>query len=105
MVLIKVCMTREVPPGTVRNFNLMERTILVANLGGRYYAVDGLCSHGTANLANGTLSGDIIRCPRHFAEFDLRTGKVVKGPEAPGNVFDLRSYPIQVKDGCLHVDI
>ncbi len=38
------------------------------------------CGHENAPLNFGTLSRNIVTCPLHFAQFDVRTGKALLGP-------------------------
>lgn len=101
-----VCLTSELPPGKMTAVDILGRTLLVANVDGAYYAMDGICSHGFADLSRGRLDGFIVECPRHFARYDVRSGKLVRRPvDAEGNAFDLRSYPITVDKDCVVVDI
>jgi 3-phenylpropionate/trans-cinnamate dioxygenase ferredoxin subunit len=90
----------------MRNVDILGHTIMVANVNGQFYAMDGICSHGYADLSRGKLEGNEVECPRHRARYDVRTGKVLQGPvDAEGMAFDLRSYPVQVNEGCVTVDL
>jgi len=75
--------------------------IAVANIDGRFYAFEDTCTHEQCSLAEGSLDGTTVMCPCHGAEFDVTTGAVV-GPPAFEAV---RSYPVQVQDGQLMVEI
>ncbi len=100
------CLTSELDPGSMRNVDILGRAIMVVNVDGTFYAMDGICSHGLADLTQGRLEGFVVECPRHRARYDVRTGKVLGQPvEAEGRAFDLRSYPVQMKDGCVTVDL
>ncbi len=46
----------------------------------RFYAIDDVCTHDGGPLAEGELEGAEIRCPRHGARFDVRTGKALCFP-------------------------
>lgn len=106
MTRIMACLESDLPPGTKMNIGLLGLTVLVANVDGHYYAMDGLCSDQGGNLADGTLNGFIIRCPLHGSEFDVRTGEVVKGPwNSSKRIPPLRSYPVTVDRGCINIDI
>jgi nitrite reductase/ring-hydroxylating ferredoxin subunit len=106
MVKVKACLVSELPPHTMRNISLLGRTVLIANVGDRVYAMDGLCSSDGANLADGVLRGYLVKCPIHGSEFDLRTGKVVKGPWGDSKpAADLRSYAVVREGDCLYVDM
>jgi nitrite reductase/ring-hydroxylating ferredoxin subunit len=63
------------PPGELREFALEGgRTICVANDGGRYSAVAGLCPHVGAPLAQGDIEDGKVVCPWHGWEFQLSDG-------------------------------
>lgn len=106
MAKIRVCLASDVPPGSMVNIDLLGRTVLFANVGGTFYAMDGICPHAIGNLARGKLEGFIVECPRHFWKFDLRDGKLVSGPPKPvGNRYDLRVYAVTVSEGWVDVDM
>jgi 3-phenylpropionate/trans-cinnamate dioxygenase ferredoxin subunit len=106
MTRIMACLEKDLPPGTMRNISLLGHTVLVVNVDGHYFAMDGLCSDQGGNLADGILSGFIIRCPLHGSEFDVCTGEVIKGPwNTARKIPGLRSYPVSVDQGCINVDI
>ena len=44
------------------------------------YAIDDVCTHDGGPLAEGEFSDGEIRCPRHGARFDVRTGKALSFP-------------------------
>lgn len=103
---ITVCLTSDLPPGKMINVDILGRTVMVANVSGSFYAMDGICSHGFADLSGGRLEGFVVECPRHFARYDVRSGKVVRGPvDAEGRAYDLRSYQVTVDQGCVTVDL
>jgi 3-phenylpropionate/trans-cinnamate dioxygenase ferredoxin subunit len=43
----------------------------------------------------------LIVCPRHGAEFDIRTGKAVTLPA----VVDIPAYPVRVEGGKIEIGI
>ncbi len=106
MTKVTACLEKDLPPGTMINIGLMGRTVLLTNAGGRFYAVDGLCPDEGANLADGVLTGHVLRCPLHGSEFDIRTGKLIKEPwKGAHKPLALRSYPVSVEAGCVNVDV
>jgi nitrite reductase/ring-hydroxylating ferredoxin subunit len=106
MVKIKACLASELPPGTMRNINLMGRIVLIANVEGKFFAMDGICSSDGGNLADGALTGYVVRCPIHGAEFDLRTGKVIEKEWGGSKKAEaLRTYPVTMREGCIYLDV
>jgi len=86
--------------GAIRRVTVDGREPLaVYNLGGAYHATDDNCSHKWASLAAGVLKGPYVVCPWHGGAFDVRTGRAA----APPCVKDLRSYPVELRDGRLMV--
>jgi apoptosis-inducing factor 3 len=73
-----------------------EDAVLLVRKGDQYFALDAVCTHYGAPLAEGALVGETIRCPWHHACFSLRTGNAVAAPAMrPLRVFST------VKDGDL----
>lgn len=71
----------------------------VFNLGGRFYAIEDVCTHDGAEIASGELDGDDIICPRHGARFCIKTGAVKSAPAYE----DLACFPIRIEGGKLQV--
>ena len=43
---------------------------------GKIYAIDEMCTHEGGPLDEGELDGHNLKCPWHYAVFDVRNGKV-----------------------------
>jgi 3-phenylpropionate/trans-cinnamate dioxygenase ferredoxin subunit len=77
-VAVRVCETKDVPPGEARRFSLDGREIAVVNLGEEgFRALDAICSHAKYYLDEGEVDVDFetIECPKHGSTFDLNSGK------------------------------
>jgi len=74
---VTVARVGEIPPGGVKVVRLDDVPVAVFNIEGRYYAIEDLCTHDGGPLAEGTLEGDVIECPRHGARFNVKTGDVL----------------------------
>jgi apoptosis-inducing factor 3 len=57
-----------------------KEQVLVVKSGEEYFAVAALCTHYHGHLVDGLLVDGTVRCPWHHACFDLRTGRVERGP-------------------------
>jgi len=77
---VSVAKVGEIPPGGVKVVRLDDQEIAVFNLAGEYHAMDDVCTHDGGPLAEGTIEGHVIECPRHGARFDIRSGAVLAMP-------------------------
>jgi len=79
---VEVAKTREIEQGKMKSVEVKGVDILLANVDGKFYAMDDRCGHMNALLSMGTLRGKIVVCPFHFAEFDVTTGQKTKDPQS-----------------------
>jgi Na+-transporting NADH:ubiquinone oxidoreductase subunit F len=66
---------------------------------GMLYATDGMCTHGNRHLGDGLVIGEHIECPKHNGRFHLADG----APSRPPACRALRTYPIEERDGRIHI--
>lgn len=82
----------EVGEGEVGAYQVKDRTVAVANVGGALHAFDDVCTHRGCSLAEGELEGSAIECPCHGSVFDVTTGEVLTGPATePVETFEVRA--------------
>ncbi len=67
----------ELPEGLLRRVELEGKGVLVARVGGKFYAIGDKCTHMGCSLSEGTLEDTIVTCPCHGTQFDITSGKVV----------------------------
>ena len=96
---VAVAKTGDVPAGGMIWVALDRERVLLAHVEGRFYALRDVCGHKNAPLSRGRLQGHIVECPLHFAQFDVRTGKLVDGPISA----DVPAYEVLVKDDTVFV--
>jgi nitrite reductase/ring-hydroxylating ferredoxin subunit len=86
-----VCRADELAPGEGRLVEVENREIALFNLGDDFAAIGNRCPHEGASLCRGVVSGlacadepgeyrmeregELVRCPWHGWEFDVRTGQ------------------------------
>ncbi|GAA4692309.1 hypothetical protein GCM10023215_31770 [Pseudonocardia yuanmonensis] len=103
---VVVAAADEIPPGGRKIVDVDGRSIGVFNLGDDYVALRNTCPHEGAPLCEGVPSGaltsprpgvyhyerrgEILRCPWHQWEFDMRTGRSWVDPEG----LRVRSYRV-----------
>jgi len=77
---VAVAKIGDVPVGGMAVVAIDRERIMLANVDGQFFALRDMCGHRNAPLSRGRLEGCIVECPLHFAQFDVRTGKLVDGP-------------------------
>jgi 3-phenylpropionate/trans-cinnamate dioxygenase ferredoxin subunit len=106
-----VASTSEIPPGGNKVVQIGGREIVVWHISGEYFALLNRCPHEGAPLAKAvcvavlhapepgrfvrTRVGEMLRCPWHGWEFDVRTGQSYFDPVH----CKVRSYPVKVAPG------
>ena len=87
--------------GHSKKFEFDDTAILVANVGGEYFAVAPECTHWHAPLEDGMICGHTLMCPWHHACFNLKDGK----PTEPPALDALETYNTTLQNGDLKVDL
>ena len=132
-----VAAAKDLPPGSRKLVDVAGRTIVVFNVGGEYFALLNRCPHQGGNLCEGKLIGlleapepghyrytrvgEILRCPWHGWEFDVRTGQSYCDPErirtkrydvavAPGREvvegpYVAETFPVAVEEQYVVVEV
>jgi nitrite reductase/ring-hydroxylating ferredoxin subunit len=101
----------QIPPGQRLLVQVNGREIGIFNVEGEYFAVGNRCPHEGASLCKGRIvglveatvpgnyqysrRGELLRCPWHGWEFDLRTGRSWCEPDRT----KVRSYELKVESG------
>ena len=98
---VKVARTDEIGPGEARLVEVKGRQIALFNVDGEYFAIDNMCTHEEASLAEGEVSGHEVSCPLHGAKFDIRTGEVL-GPPAYD---DVARFDVRVTGNDIEIDV
>ena len=99
--LVKIAETKDVPPGTAVAVDLEGRAVALFNVDGRFYAIDGTCTHRGGPLSQGELDGTVVTCPLHGARFDVTTGEVLGPPAARG----VGRYDVRVEGEDVKIEI
>jgi nitrite reductase/ring-hydroxylating ferredoxin subunit len=81
----------------MKKIQVQGKEILVANVDGRLYAIDDICTHEKCSLSDGMLQNDVVVCSCHYAQFDVKTGKNVEKPFTGEDVEDEQTYKIEVE--------
>ena len=101
----------EIPPGNHKIVEVAGRSIGVYNIAGEFFAIRNRCPHQGGPLCDGRVSGmissstpgeyvytrpgEIVRCPWHGWEYDIKSGQSWFDPRS----VRVRSYEVSVADG------
>lgn len=97
----RVATTGEIPEGRMHAVVIDGRELLICHTRDGWFTVDNSCTHAAAKMNEGRLAGCRLSCPLHGARFDVRDGRVLRGPAAA----PLRSYATRVVDGVIEVGL
>jgi nitrite reductase/ring-hydroxylating ferredoxin subunit len=98
---VKACELSDVPAGSMYKVDLDDKKLMIVNVDGKLYATDRVCTHETADLSTGFLSGSVVTCPLHLSRFDVITGEVQNPPAtAP-----LKTYGLKVEGASVYVQV
>lgn len=89
--------------GYRRVFRVAGRELLLLQEEGRTYLLTNRCPHMDAPLHKASVAGDVLRCPVHGIEFDLRSGQALNAPG--GCVGPLAFVPVVYEGNTLGVDL
>ncbi|PEJ60852.1 hypothetical protein CN692_01825 [Bacillus sp. AFS002410] len=111
--------TNEMKPGEIKEIKVAgKRMVLCCTGNAMFSAVSALCPHQAANLVDvkrldGTIEclpngktgfvkcNEIIRCPRHAYEWDVKTGKALFETER----LNIKSYNVVVEKDLVLVEV
>jgi len=79
-LIFQVAEVKDIPPGTMLGTEVGGEKILVANMGGEFYAMRSVCNHVGGPLEKGKLAGNLVTCPWHGSKWDVKTGKLIEFP-------------------------
>lgn len=91
----------EIPDGAALRYVVGGTEVLLCNVGGEIYAVEDICTHDGGALDQGELEGARIVCPRHGANFDVRTGEALTLPA----VIPLPTYGVRIDGDDIYLTI
>ena len=100
MEFVKVARVSDVAPGVGLRVDIGDEAIAIFNLDGEFYAIGDVCTHEETSLADGDVFGDVVECPLHGAEFDIKSGKALSLPA----VLPVPTYAVRVEGDDILVD-
>src|SRR4030088_1366192 len=90
MAFVRAARKDDIPPGSIREFQVDGLTLAIANVGQMFYSVHNTCLHRGGPLGEGELHGVAVTCPWHGWQYDVTTGKLVMNQAVCVNSFPIR---------------
>jgi nitrite reductase/ring-hydroxylating ferredoxin subunit len=97
---VKVASLSELAPGSAKAIEVKGKTIALFNVEGTIYATDNTCLHQGGPLGEGELMGEVVICPWHQWECNVRTGELVGDSS-----LKVATFPVQVEGDDIKVAV
>jgi nitrite reductase (NADH) small subunit len=97
---VKAASLSELSPGSAKVVEVAGKTLALFNVEGTIYATDNTCLHQGGPLGEGELMGEVVVCPWHQWEYNVRTGENVGDAS-----LKLTTYPVQVEGDDIKVGV
>ena len=98
---VKVAELNDLDDGELMAVEVDGEPVCLAKVDDSIYAFTANCTHISGPLNEGELDVEVLTCPWHGAQFNVRTGKVLRGPARQ----DIQTYPVQIKETSILVSL
>lgn len=99
MQFIKIAKVSDFENKRFIRFSILARKIAIfKEEDGSFYGIEFACKHQNWDLSTGTLQGDVIECPRHNWQYNIRTGECLNKDS-----LRLRKYAVKVEGDDVYV--
>ena len=96
---VDVAALSAVPEGEARGFEVEGEEVVLCNVDGEIYALQGMCTHEELPLDGGEVEDGVLTCEWHGAAFDVCTGAARTLPATRG----LRTFETRVEGGRIYL--
>jgi nitrite reductase/ring-hydroxylating ferredoxin subunit len=100
MPFVPAAKIADVPVGAIQEIQVAGKALALANVAGKFFAINNTCLHRGGPLGQGSLQDKIVTCPWHGWEYDVTTGKLLQNPSMA-----VPCYPTEVRGEDVFVDI
>ena len=97
---VKVANLSDLGPGSSMTIEANGKAVALFNVDGAVYALDNTCLHRGGPLGEGFLEGDVVACPWHMWEYNVRTGEKVGDPS-----LKVATYAVEVEGNDITVQV
>ncbi len=100
LTYVTVAQLGSIPEGTGRAFPVQGRIVAIFNDGGVYHAIDDLCPHMGASLAEGYVEEGVVSCPWHAWRFRISDGTWCDNPR-----IKIDHFPVRIQGDAIQVGL
>jgi nitrite reductase (NADH) small subunit len=97
---VKVAACSEVPPGTAKAVESDGKAIALYNVDGNVFATTNTCPHRGGPLGEGELASEVITCPWHGFQYNVKTGACLTNP-----ALSLSRHAVRLEGDSILVEI
>lgn len=98
---IKIAEVDDIKEGRLIPMEVDGELVCLTKVDGTICAFTDNCTHISGPLNEGEINGPVLTCPWHLAQFDVRTGKVLRGPARQ----DLMTYSVKVEGDSVYISL
>ncbi|MCS6775900.1 MAG: Rieske 2Fe-2S domain-containing protein [Chloroherpetonaceae bacterium] len=100
MGFVKALAVEDLPEGQGTTLCVEGRELALFHVDGAFYCIDNTCPHRDGPLGEGELEGEVVYCPWHAWQVNVKTGEVLYRPG-----LCVRTYACKVEGGTVWVEI
>ena len=97
---VSIAKTEDVEPGSGIVAEVGDKSLAVFNVEGSYFVIDNTCVHRGGPLGEGELNGEVVACPWHGWEYNVKTGVCSNNPAAC-----VKSYEVTIDGTDIKVNL
>src|SRR6266699_3970228 len=98
---VKVAELNDLDEGELMAVEVDDEPVCLAKVDGSIYAFTDNCTHISGPLNEGELDGEVLTCPWHGAQFNICTGKVLRGPARQ----DIFTYSVRIDGNSILIGL
>jgi nitrite reductase/ring-hydroxylating ferredoxin subunit/uncharacterized membrane protein len=98
---VEVAAANALQNGETLRLEINGNAMALAKFEGQFFAIQDFCTHRYGPLSEGCIKDGTVECPWHRSCFELRSGRVTKGPAK----VDLKTFAVEVREGKVFVAV
>ena len=97
---VRVASVNDLKPGENKAVNVDGTDVALFNVDGEFFAINNVCLHRGGSLGDGFLESDVVSCPLHGWQYNVKTGTNMT---IPGR--NVASYQVKVEGNDVLVSL